>query len=133
MRPQEQQPNFSGPTAAINPMLVGLSNEAQLILATSSLGGSASPVKQLLEANAARGLATIEMDRELQEAFGTPPQPPSRNQQTPQGLTPLPRSAKITMDEAAEAAVDLAKPNNYGGAASKMPNGRPPAIQTGTN
>ena len=99
----------------------------------SSLGGSASPVKQLLEANAARGLATIEMDRELQEAFGTPPQPPSRNQQTPQGLTPLPRSAKITMDEAAEAAVDLAKPNNYGGAASKMPNGRPPAIQTGTN
>ena len=117
-------------------MLVGLSNEAQLILATSSLGGSASPVKQLLEANAARGLATIEMDKELQEAFGDAlPQPPSRNQQTPQGLTPLPRSAKITMDEAAEAAVDLAKPanTNFGGTPSKMPNGRPPAIQTGTN
>ena len=35
VRPQDQQPNYSGPTTAFNPMLVGLSNEAQLILATS--------------------------------------------------------------------------------------------------
>jgi len=49
VRPQDQQPNYSGPTTAFNPMLVGLSNEAQLILATS-LGttGLVSPSKQLL-------------------------------------------------------------------------------------
>ena len=139
VRPQDQQPSYTGPTAAINPMLVGLSNEAQLILATNSqLGGASSPVKQLLDASYARGMASIEMDRELQEAFGTPPlAPPSRNQQTPQqGLQQLPRSAKISMDEAAEAAVDLAQPANsrppFGGTPSKLPNGRPPAIQTGT-
>ena len=36
VRPQEQQPQYSGPTMSINPMLVGLSAEAQMILASTN-------------------------------------------------------------------------------------------------
>ena len=36
VRPQEQQPQYSGPTMSINPMLVGLSSEAQMILASTN-------------------------------------------------------------------------------------------------
>ena len=142
VRPQEQQPQYSGPTTAFNPMLVGLSNEAQLILATS-LGttGLVSPskqllAKQLLESNT-MDYPALNMDTALDNLS---PQPPaSRLQQQQQSALPQasipPRSAKITMEEAAESAVTLAAPDQpprMPGASSRLPNGRPPAIQTGT-
>lgn len=136
VRPTEQQPQYSGPMGSFNPMLVGLSNEAQMILQASmnnnQNSGSWSPTKQF-------GMPSIGMDADL-EAMENYQPPSSRQLQQPtpsQSLVPLPRSAKISMDEAAEAAVSLAaantnQPPRMPGAPSRLPNGRPPAIQTGT-
>ena len=91
--------------------------------------------KQLLETN---DFPAINMDAAL-DGIGSPQPPASRLQggqqpALPQGSIP-PRSAKITMEEAAESAVTLAAPDQQPrlpGASSRLPNGRPPAIQTGT-
>ena len=93
--------------------------------------------KQLLETNSL-DYPALNMDTALDNL--SPQPPPSRlqgGQQSalPQGGSIPPRSAKITMEEAAESAVTLAapdQPSRMPGASSRLPNGRPPAIQTGT-
>lgn len=132
VRPQDQQPAFSGPTSAFNPMLVGLSNEAQMILAASmsASSGSYSPTKQLMNYD-----KLLEMNPDLAAMENYEPSTSRQSLMPPQSLAPLPRSAKISMDEAAEAAVSLARDQpqrSMPGAQSRLPNGRPPAIQTGT-
>lgn len=130
VRPQEQQPLFSGPMNIINPMLVGLSHEAQMILATNFNTNTAilnSPTKL----PALTGLPTGFPSLDFLEG-GQSPQPPEKN------YLIQPRSAKISMEEAADAANKLSSTNNdkslkssYDGASSRMPNGRPPqAIQS---
>ena len=104
-----------------------------------SLTGLVSPskqllAKQLLETNTL-DFPALSMDAALDNLS---PQPPALRLQQQQQQNPMasipPRSAKITMEEAAESAVTLAGPDQsrMPGANSRLPNGRPPAIQTGT-
>ena len=104
-----------------------------------SLTGLVSPskqllAKQLLETNTnTLDFPALSMDAALDNLSPQPPASRLQQQQNPMASIP-PRSAKITMEEAAESAVTLAGPDQsrMPGANSRMPNGRPPAIQTGT-
>ena len=90
--------------------------------------------KQLLETNTnTLDFPALSMDAALDNLSPQPPASRLQQQQNPMASIP-PRSAKITMEEAAESAVTLAGPDQsrMPGANSRMPNGRPPAIQTGT-
>ncbi len=125
VRPQEQQPQFSGPQHLINPMLVGLSNEAQRIL-NSNFTNAGSPAFQL---PGLPSLPSIGVNPEL-DFIQTPPpqhlQPPQQATPQPPPYTVQPRSAKISKEEAAEAAVKLSQQNNAGGDGRRLANGRPP-------
>ena len=98
--------------------------------------GLVSPSKQMLAKQLLENTSdypALNMDSALDNLS---PQPPSSRLQQQQPLQTLPpRSAKITMEEAAESAVTLSGPDQPArmpGASSRLPNGRPPAIQTGT-
>ncbi len=111
-----------------------------MILAASQMSQNTSrdmwsPTKQLFGGNLPNMLG---MDPDLAEMENFQPNSRQGQNATPSGaMVPLPRSAKISMDEAAEAAVSLSaansnQPPRMPGAQSRLPNGRPPAIQTGT-
>ena len=132
VRPQEQLPQFSGPRNLINPMLIGLSNEAQSILASNFQTGGA-PAFQLpgLPSLPGIGISGVPPDIGISPSGPPPPHlqpPPPQHTPQPPPYTVQPRSAKISKEEAAEAAVKLSQQNNAGGdgAGSRLANGRPP-------
>ena len=119
------------------PYLIFSGRKKCSIFSYLSLTGLVSPskqllAKQLLETNTL-DFPALSMDSALDNLSPQPPASRLQQQQNPMASIP-PRSAKITMEEAANSAVTLAgpDPSRMPGANSRLPNGRPPAIETGT-